>query len=111
MKFAKVFSAQPEYLRGRIVNVEVDISRGLHAFSIVGMASKSVDEARDRVGSAIKNSGFTSAQSLRLLSPLTRRQNIGRRSFLNYRSISAKLILMLAARVIFMMRRPLSILP
>jgi magnesium chelatase family protein len=63
MKFAKVFSAQPEYLRGRIVNVEVDISRGLHAFSIVGMASKSVDEARDRVGSAIKNSGFTSPKS------------------------------------------------
>ena len=63
MKFAKVFSAQPEYLRGRIVNVEVDITRGLHAFSIVGMASKSVDEARDRVGSAIKNSGFTSPKS------------------------------------------------
>lgn len=63
MKFSKVFSAQPEYLRGRIVNVEVDITRGLHAFSIVGMASKSVDEARDRVGSAIKNSGFTSPKS------------------------------------------------
>ena len=63
MKFAKVYAAQPEYLRGRIVSVEVDISRGLHAFSIVGMASKSVDEARDRVGSAIKNSGFTSPKS------------------------------------------------
>ncbi len=63
MKFAKVSSAQPEYLRGRIVNVEVDISRGLHAFSIVGMASKSVDEARDRVGSAIKNSGYQSPKS------------------------------------------------
>lgn len=63
MKFAKVFSAQPNYLRGQIVNVEVDITRGLHSFSIVGMASKSVDEARDRVGSAIKNSGYTSPKS------------------------------------------------
>ena len=63
MKFAKVYSAQPEYLRGQVVQVEVDISRGLHAFSIVGMASKAVDEARDRVGSAIKNSGFTSPKA------------------------------------------------
>ncbi|MFT7016326.1 MAG: magnesium chelatase family protein [Candidatus Paceibacteria bacterium] len=63
MKFAKVYSAQPEYIRGRIVSVEVDISRGLHSFSIVGMASKSVDEARDRVGSSIKNSGYTSPKS------------------------------------------------
>ncbi|MCA9352100.1 YifB family Mg chelatase-like AAA ATPase [Patescibacteria group bacterium] len=63
MKFSKVYAAQPEYIRGTIVSVEVDISRGLHAFSIVGMASKAVDEARDRVGSAIKNSGFTSPKS------------------------------------------------
>lgn len=63
MKFAKVYAAQPEYLRGRMVTVEIDISRGLHSFSIVGMASKAVDEARDRVGSALKNSGFESPKS------------------------------------------------
>jgi len=63
MKFAKLFSAQPHNLKGHIVSVEVDISRGLHAFSIVGMAGKSVDEAKDRVSSAIKNSGFTSPKS------------------------------------------------
>ncbi|MCA9353009.1 YifB family Mg chelatase-like AAA ATPase [Patescibacteria group bacterium] len=63
MKFAKVYAAQPEYLRGHIVHVEVDIARGLHSFSIVGMASRAVDEARDRVGSAIKNSGYTSPKS------------------------------------------------
>lgn len=63
MKFSKVFSAQPHHLSGHIVSVEVDISRGLHAFSIVGMASRSVDESRDRVGSAIKNSGFVSPKS------------------------------------------------
>jgi magnesium chelatase family protein len=63
MKFAKVYAAQPEYLRGRIVSVEVDISRGLHSMSIVGMASKAVDEAGDRVSSALKNSGFISPKS------------------------------------------------
>ena len=63
MKFAKVYAAQPEYLRGTIVTVEIDISRGLHSFAIVGMASKAVDEARDRVGSALKNSGFESPKS------------------------------------------------
>lgn len=63
MKFAKVYAAQPENLRGRIVTVEVDISRGLHSMSIVGMASKSVDEARDRVSAALKNSGFQSPKS------------------------------------------------
>lgn len=63
MKFAKVFSAQPEYLRGRIVSVELDITRGLHSFAVVGMASKSVDEARDRMSSALKNSGFGSPKT------------------------------------------------
>ncbi|MGB0925395.1 MAG: YifB family Mg chelatase-like AAA ATPase [Minisyncoccia bacterium] len=63
MKFSKVYSAQPHNLTGSIVSVEIDISRGLHAFSIVGMASRAVDESRDRVGSAIKNSGFTSPKS------------------------------------------------
>jgi len=63
MKFAKLYAGQPEYLRGRLVNVEVDIARGLHSFSIVGMASKSVDEARDRVSSALKNSGFSNPKT------------------------------------------------
>ncbi len=40
------------------MSVEVDISRGLHSFSIVGMASKAVDESKDRVNSAIKNAGY-----------------------------------------------------
>ncbi|MDD3694006.1 MAG: YifB family Mg chelatase-like AAA ATPase [Candidatus Pacebacteria bacterium] len=63
MKFSRVFSAQPEYLEGAVITVEVDISRGLHSFVIVGMASKAVDEARDRVSSALKNSHFSSPKS------------------------------------------------
>ena len=60
MSFAKVFSAQTVLLRPHIINVEIDLSKGLHTFSLIGLASKEVDEAKDRVGAAIKNSGFTS---------------------------------------------------
>ena len=40
------------------VNVETDISRGLSRFDIVGLPDISIKEARDRVKSAIRNSGF-----------------------------------------------------
>ena len=60
MQFSKLFSAQIVGLVAHIVDVEVDLSRGLHAFSLVGLPSTSVDESRDRVSAAVKNSGFTS---------------------------------------------------
>ncbi len=63
MRFSKLTSAQPDKLSASLVSVEVDISRGLHSFSIVGMASKAVDEARDRVNSAIKNAGYQAPKS------------------------------------------------
>ncbi|MEK7538694.1 MAG: YifB family Mg chelatase-like AAA ATPase [Patescibacteria group bacterium] len=60
MQFSKIYSAQTIGLTAHIIDVEVDLSRGLHAFSLVGLPSTSVDESRDRVSAAIKNSGFTS---------------------------------------------------
>lgn len=60
MHFSKLFSAQIVGLAAHIIDVEVDLSKGLHAFSLVGLPSTSVDESRDRVSAAIKNSGFTS---------------------------------------------------
>ncbi len=63
MKFSKLYSAQPDNLSGSIVSVEIDISRGMHSFSIVGMASRAVDEARDRVNSAIKNAEYEAPKS------------------------------------------------
>ncbi len=63
MSFAKTYSAQISYLQAELVSIEVDLSRGLHAFSIVGMGDKSVGEARDRISAAIKNSGFDSPKS------------------------------------------------
>jgi magnesium chelatase family protein len=50
-------------LKGQLITVEADISRGLNAFSVVGLPDKAVDEAKDRVGSALKYSGFESPKS------------------------------------------------
>src|SRR6478672_1347330 len=40
------------------VQVEVDVSFGLPAFTVVGLPDVSVRESRDRVRAAIRNSGF-----------------------------------------------------
>jgi magnesium chelatase family protein len=45
-------------IEGKIIDVEVYISRGLPSFSIVGLPDSSVKESRDRVVAALKNSGF-----------------------------------------------------
>ncbi|MEK7107370.1 MAG: YifB family Mg chelatase-like AAA ATPase [Patescibacteria group bacterium] len=58
--FARLSGAQPALPRAHIVSVETDIAKGLHAFTIVGLPDKSVEEAKDRIASAIKNSGFES---------------------------------------------------
>ena len=63
MSFAKVHSAQVNLLEAYIVDIEVDLSKGLHSFSIVGLPDKAVEESRDRVSSAIKNSGFKSPKA------------------------------------------------
>lgn len=63
MAIAQIFSAQTNLLDAFIVTIEVDLSKGLHSFSIVGLAGKAVDESKDRVSSAIKNTGFSSPKS------------------------------------------------
>lgn len=63
MHFARISGGQPALPRAHLVSVEADLSRGLHAFSIVGLPDKAVEEARDRVASAIKNTGLTSPKS------------------------------------------------
>ena len=43
---------------GEPVRVEVDVAFGLPALTIVGLAGSQVQEARERVRSALRNSGF-----------------------------------------------------
>ena len=55
----KVTTATVIGLNAHMVSVETDVLNGLPAFSIVGLPDTSITEARDRVRSAIKNSGYT----------------------------------------------------
>ncbi|MCL4363790.1 YifB family Mg chelatase-like AAA ATPase [Patescibacteria group bacterium] len=56
---AKVLSGTTIGLDGVLITVEVDVAeRGFPGFTIVGLPDKSVDEARERVRSAIVNTSF-----------------------------------------------------
>jgi len=55
---ANVTSCALVGLEGAIVEVEVDISPGLPSLTIVGLPDAAVQEARERVRAAIRNSGF-----------------------------------------------------
>ena len=55
-KVAKVLSATTVGLDSYEVEVEVDIGRGLPSFTIVGLPDKAIDESKERIRSAIKNS-------------------------------------------------------
>ena len=56
---AKVYSCAVIGLEGVLVEVEIDITQGLPAFTVVGLGDTAVHESRERVRSAIKNSGFS----------------------------------------------------
>lgn len=55
-KVAKVFSAAPVGFDGHIIEVESDTTKGLPSLQIVGLGNKAIDEAKERVKSAITNS-------------------------------------------------------
>ncbi|MES2436456.1 MAG: YifB family Mg chelatase-like AAA ATPase [Patescibacteria group bacterium] len=63
MSFAKVYSAQASLIKATVISIEVDLSKGLHSFTVVGLPDKAVEESRDRIAAAIKNSGFDSPKS------------------------------------------------
>src|SRR3984957_1459884 len=67
--FARVYGAQPALPKAAIVSVECDIVKGLHAFVIVGLPDKSVEEAKDRIAAAIKNTHSTSSVQADFESP------------------------------------------
>ncbi len=61
--YARITAAQPTGVGARLVTVEADVTRGLHSFSIVGLADRAVEEARDRLAAAIRHSGIKSPKS------------------------------------------------
>ena len=55
---ARVDTIAMEGVKAVPVEVEVDLSRGLPALGMVGLADEAVKEAKDRIRTALKNSGF-----------------------------------------------------
>ncbi|MBI4317362.1 MAG: magnesium chelatase, partial [Chloroflexi bacterium] len=55
---AKALTCAVVGLEGAIVEVEVDIAQGLVYFGIVGLPDAAVQEARERVRAAIRNSAY-----------------------------------------------------
>jgi magnesium chelatase family protein len=56
--FAKVFSVSVNGLSGNKIDVELDVTNGMPAFNIVGLPDAAIQESKERVRSALKNSGF-----------------------------------------------------
>jgi len=61
--YASLRAAQPVGSSAELVTIEADLTRGLHAFSVVGLPDKAVEEARDRVSAAIRHAGFKSPKA------------------------------------------------
>ncbi|MCG3112597.1 MAG: YifB family Mg chelatase-like AAA ATPase [Candidatus Manganitrophus sp. SB1] len=55
---SKIFSAVLYGIEAQPIDVEVDLSQGLPLLNIVGLPDLAVKESKDRVRSAIKNTGF-----------------------------------------------------
>ena len=58
MLFAKTFGATTAGVDGIIIDVEIDVANGLPSFDIVGLPDMAVKESKERVRTAIKNSGI-----------------------------------------------------
>lgn len=56
--YAGTFGATTQGVDGLIIKVEVDSANGMPSFDIVGLPSTSVRESKERVRTAIKNSGL-----------------------------------------------------
>jgi len=57
MSVATISCAHILGLTASKITVEVDVSRGLYSFSIVGLPDKAIDESKDRIIAALKNIG------------------------------------------------------
>ena len=59
MSIAKIISAIPYGYDSQTIVVEGDQNQGLPCFNIIGLPGRAIEESRDRIRSAIINSGFS----------------------------------------------------
>ncbi|MDP3993238.1 MAG: magnesium chelatase domain-containing protein, partial [bacterium] len=57
MSLAKIASAAVNGVDALPITVEVDVSSGLPGFAVIGLADKAVEQSRERIRSALKNTG------------------------------------------------------
>jgi magnesium chelatase family protein len=57
--FGRLLSGAVLGVEARLIEVQCDVGGGLPSFQIVGLPDKEVSESRERIRSAIKNSGFS----------------------------------------------------
>lgn len=57
---SRVYSAAIIGLDAQIIEIETEVSYGLRSFTIVGLPDKAVQESKERIGAALKSSGFKS---------------------------------------------------
>jgi magnesium chelatase family protein len=57
-KLATIFSVVSNGLDAELVEVEVDVGAGIPSLTIVGLPDKAIEESKERVRLALKNSGF-----------------------------------------------------
>ena len=60
---SKVYSAAIVGLDAKIIEIETEVSYGLRSFTIVGLPDKAVEESKERIGAALKSTGFKSPHS------------------------------------------------
>ena len=65
----KLGAAEVVGLLGEIIDVEIDLARGLFHFAIVGLADKAVEEAKERVSAAILFGSAAKGLARFLISP------------------------------------------
>lgn len=55
---ARIFAPAQRGLSSQLISIECDLSNGLPAFIVVGLADKAVDEAKERVRAALRHAGL-----------------------------------------------------
>ena len=68
-------------INGYLIKIEIDITNGIPSFNIVGLASTEIKESRERVKSAIINSGYRFPNS---------RIVVNRRTFFRWKASKGK---------------------
>ena len=69
-KYSKVFSSQTSAVKAKLIELELNISQGQPQINIVGLPDKAVEEAKDRVSSALENSNFEKSTEFKTLKAL-----------------------------------------